>query len=114
MIVKGLQDAQNVVSECFLIKLEDRFPPSAAEQLKRLLQKVNGKILLEVGGGGAFIVLAPTTYRSLFESLPYIESFGGVNLTPRKIRRITVQESPQGELRARYVVQNNQIIRLEQ
>lgn len=114
MIAKGMQDAQNVVSECVLIKFKDNSPRSAVEQLKLLLQRVNGKILLDVGKGRAFIVLIPTTYKFLFESLHYVESVGGITLMPRKIRRIGLQESPQGEPRARYVVRNNQIVKLEQ
>ena len=113
MNVKGPQYAQNRVSECFLIKLKDKAPNSAAAQLKLVLQKVNGRTLLEVAKGRAFVVLIAYMYKSLFESLPYVETVGGINLTPRKIRRIRVKESPQGELEAKYVVRNNQIVKVE-
>lgn len=95
---KGSQDAQTRVPECFLIKLKDEAPSSAEAQLKLVLQKVNGRTLLEVGKGRAFIVLTAPMYKSLFESQPYVETVGGVSFTPRKIRRIRVKESPQGEL----------------
>lgn len=113
MNVDGLRDAQNVVSECFLIKLKDRSPSSTADQLKRLIQKVNGRILLDVENGRAFIVLIAPTYKSLFESLPYVETVGGVVLKPRKIRRIRVQEPSQGKRKVTYVVRDNQIVKVE-
>jgi hypothetical protein len=110
---KEPQYAQTRVPECFLIKLKDEAPSSASAQLKLVLQKVNGRTLLEVGNGRAFIVLTTHMYKSLFESLPYVETVGGVSFTPRKIRRIRVKESSQGELESTYVVRNNQIVKLD-
>ena len=110
---KGPRDPQNRVPECFLIRLKDEAPSSAAAQLKLVLNKVNGRTLLEVGNGSAFIVLIAPMYKSLLESQPYVETVGGVSFTPRKIWRIRVQESPQSELESTYVVRNNQIVKLE-
>ena len=114
MLINGLQNNQNAVLGCFLLKLKDNSTRSTVEQMDLLLSKVNGKKLLDIGNGQAFLVIIPTMYKSLFESLQYIESIGGVTLTPRKISRIRLQESPEGELKERYIVQNNQIVRLNQ
>lgn len=101
-------------SECLLITLNADAPPNTAAQLRSHLATIHGTYLLEAAKGRAMLVLVTPEQKTRLMSFPYIESIGGVTVTPRKLVRIRVKEALPGGAAVTYRICNNRVIRVEE
>jgi len=82
-----------MAEQTFLIKIKKQYRAIAVKRLCDRIHQWRGRILLMTDAGYLMIVSINDSFRNAIQAQPEVSSIGGVQITPKQIRHIRVDQS---------------------